>query len=272
MTPRKFTVDYKTPDGWYEMKLRNGESKEARAIEKQAKRLGYMHKVVKSFLPPKAQIMKIVSVADKTLLEKAESVFEAVTERASNVLPRAAKSFLMPKTREFIDSRNMNGMVGSGITLWFGKEEEGSVSAMFYMFANDRWVPKRTLLEIQGEEKNAYIKREERLFRRVGEAIDIIGYFRVEGILPFPISVGESGTFYTYCNHQLIQAENFPELITQCIDLRELDRIEIDDGIRIIGKYIRKLECWYQHKYNSDTREVEYNYPVESFHELFEEL
>ena len=64
-------------------------------------------------------------------------------------------------------------------------------------------------------------------------------------------------------------AESYPELISQCIDLKNLDKIEIDDGLRSVDLFTRKLENWYMHRYHSDTKEFEENYPFEVFRELF---
>lgn len=277
LTGRKFTVDYRTPEGWYAMKLLHGESKGTRAIEDKAERLSCMHKVVDSFLPPEPEPVKVISVAGKTALQKAEDIFEALVEKRhmhGGARGRWTAPPLLPAAQEFLekwDVRHMGGTNGS-ITLWFGKKEEGSIPLLCYMFGEDTWDAKRTLFEIQGEQKNAYLKREERLKYRIGEEANIVGYFRVEHILPFPIGIGSSGTFYTHFNHRLILAASYPELITKCIDLTELDRIEIDRGFRTASKFTGKLESWYHHQYIREIDDVKYNYPFELYHELFEEL
>ncbi len=70
----------------------------------------------------------------------------------------------------------------------------------------------------------------------------------------------------------MIVAECYPELIAQCIDLENLYKIEIDDGLRSVDLFTRKLENWYMSRYHSDTKESEENYPFEVFRELFKKL
>ena len=70
----------------------------------------------------------------------------------------------------------------------------------------------------------------------------------------------------------MIVAKSYPELITKCIDLEHLDKIEIDDGVRTVDLFTRKLENWYMHRYLPETKEYEENYPFEVLRELFEEL
>lgn len=277
LTGRKFAVDYKTPEGWYGMKLLHGESKGARAIGDKAERLAYMHGIVDGFLPPDPEPVKEISVAGKTALQKSEILFEALIEKR-HMHGGARGSWtappLLPATQEFLnqwDVRHLGGTNGS-VTLWFGKKEEGSLPLLCYMFGEDTWNAKGTLFEIQGEQKKAYLKREERLRCRIGEEADIVGYFRMEHLLPFPIGIGKSEKFYTYFDHRLISAESYPELLTKCIDLDALDRIEIDRGFRTVNKFTRKLESWYSHEYVREINDVKYNYPYELYHELFEEL
>lgn len=277
LTGRKFTVEYRTPEGWHAMKLLNGESKAIRAIEEREERLAYMHQVVDSFVPPAVQVDGVIQVGEKTAMEKAEAIFDALTHRDSfnknTSWSEKSAAQVMPKTREFIRERNLVAMEAKdNVILWFGREGEGSLSAIFYIDAVYWWDPKRTLYEVQGEAKNAYIKREERMKRRVGEPVDAIGWLRMEGLVPYPVGIGGSGTFYSFYSHQLVSAASFPELITRCLDLEKLDRIEIVNGKHIIGRYGRKLECWYRTSYNRETKDMDQNYPFERLQELFEDL
>lgn len=277
LTGRKFQVDYKAPEGWYAMKLLHGESKGARAIEDKTERHRFMHQVVDGFLPPEPEPVKEISVAGKTALQKAEMLFEALIEKrhlCGGARGTWAEQKLLPATRKFLEKWDVHyfGGFNCSVTLWFGKKEEDSIPLCCYMFANDTWNPANTLFEVQGESKTAYLVREERLRRRIGEDFNIVGYFRVENVLPFPIGIGESGTFYTYFSHQMVMAESYPELLAQCVDLERLDRIEIDKGFRTVNKFTRKLENWYYHQYIRETNDMEYNYPYEVYRELFEEL
>ena len=54
--------------------------------------------------------------------------------------------------------------------------------------------------------------------------------------------------------------------------MEHLDKIEIDDGVRTVDLFTRKLENWYMHRYLPETKEYEENYPFEVLRELFEEL
>jgi len=67
-------------------------------------------------------------------------------------------------------------------------------------------------------------------------------------------------------------AECYPELIAQCVNLEHLYKIEIDDGLRSVDVFTRKLENWYMSRYLQETKEVVSNYPFEVFRELFKEL
>lgn len=247
LTGRKFTVEYKTPKGWYAMKLLHGESKNTRAVEDKTERLCLMHKIVDGFLPPEPKLIKEISVKGKTTQQKADAVY-----------------------RMILESRRILGIEFS-VVLWFW-EGEAAIPRLCYLFMEDYWDAANTLLEITGERKNIYLNREERLKRIIGEPAKIVGYFSVEDTLPFPVGIGKSGRFYSYFNHKLIVAECYPELIAQCVNLEHLYKIEIDDGLRSVDVFTRKLENWYMSRYLQETKEVVSNYPFEVFRELFKEL
>ncbi len=244
LTGRKFTVEYKTPKGWYPMKLLNGESKSTRAVGDKTERLRLMHTIVDGFLPPEPKFLKEISVRGKSVQQKADAVY-----------------------RMIMDSKQLLG-IEFAVVLWFW-EDETAIPRLCYLYMENYWDAANTLLEITGERKSVYLNREERLRRIIGESANIVGYFSVEDALPFPVGIGKSGRFYSYFNHQLMIAESYPELISQCIDLKNLDKIEIDDGLRSVDLFTRKLENWYMHRYHSDTKEFEENYPFEVFRELF---
>ncbi len=247
LTGRKFTVEYKTPKGWYAMKLLHGESKNTRAVEDKTERLCLMHKVVDGFLPPEPKLLKEISVRGKTPRQKADAVY-----------------------RMLMEGGQLLG-INFSIVLWFW--EDGVIfPRLCYLFIDNIWNAANTLLEITGERKSVYLNREERLKCIIGESASIVGYFSVENLLPFPVGFGESGKVYSYFNHKLIVAKSYPELITKCIDLEHLDKIEIDDGVRTVDLFTRKLENWYMHRYLPETKEYEENYPFEVLRELFEEL
>lgn len=277
LTGRKFQVDYQTPQGWYPMKLLHGESKKARAIEDKSERLDFMHRVIDGFLPPEPELFKEISAAGKMPVQKAQDIFDALVEirhmdGIAKGVYRTPQRF--PAIQKFLDqwdSLHLGGHNCSAI-LWFGKKEENSFPLHFYMYAHDGWNAFNTLFEIRGEVYNAYLKRESRLARRIMEPSEIVGYFRVESIVPFPIGIGESGRFYSYFAHQLVIAQSFAELVAKCVDLETLDRIELDKGFRTRNKFTGKLENWRYHKYEHETNEVIYNYPYEFYRELFEEL
>lgn len=246
LTGRKFTVEYKTPKGWYPMKLLNGESKNTRAIEDKTERLCMMHTVVDGFLPPEPKFLKEISVKGKSLRQKADAVYRMIME-----------------SKQLLGSK-------FSVVLWFW-EDETAIPRLCYLYMNNYWDAPNTLLEIIGEQKSAYLNREERLKRIIGEPANIVGYFSVEEALPFPVGIGKSGRFYSYFNHKLIVAECYPELIAQCIDLENLYKIEIDDGLRTVDLFTRKLENWYMSRYLQETNQVVSNYPFEVLRELFKE-
>ena len=194
LTGRKFQVDYQTPQGWYPMKLLHGESKKARAIEDKSERLDFMHRVIDGFLPPEPELFKEISAAGKMPVQKAQDIFDALVEirhmdGIAKGVYRTPQRF--PAIQKFLDqwdSLHLGGHNCSAI-LWFGKKEENSFPLHFYMYAHDGWNAFNTLFEIRGEVYNAYLKRESRLARRIMEPSEIVGYFRVESIVPFPIGI-----------------------------------------------------------------------------------
>ena len=277
LTGRKFQVDYQTPKGWYPMKLLYGESKKVRAIEDKSDRLNFMHQVVDGFLPPETVLLREIFVAGMTPIQKAKVIFDALVE-IRHMDGKAKGKYRTPQrldaTQNFLeqwDSLHFGGHTCS-VLLWFGKKEENTTPLHCYMFAHDDWDAFHTLFEMRGEVYNAYLKREVRLARRIMEPSEIVGYFRVEDIVPFPIGIGESGRFYSYFAHQFVMAQSFAELVTKCVDLEPLDRIELDKGFRTRNKFTGKLENWYYHEYIHEKNEVLYNYPYELYRELFEEV
>ncbi|MDE7031024.1 MAG: hypothetical protein K2P63_13825 [Lachnospiraceae bacterium] len=247
LTGRKFTVEYKTPRGWHPMSLLHGESKNIRAIVDKTERMQGMHAVVDGFLPPEPKFLGVRSVSEEELWMKARDVVDGMFE-----------------------ARDWLG-INFTLTLWF-RENDVCTPRLCYLFWEDSWTPDSLQLEITGEQKHAYLNREGRMKRVIGEQARVVGYFRIEGMLPFPVGVAKSGTFYTYFDHHLVAAQSYPQLIQQCVNLETLDKIEIYDGLRTVDLFTRKLENWYMHRYDHETKEHECNYPSEIYKELFQEM
>lgn len=249
LSARKLEVEYKTPKGWHPMKLLQGESKNTRAVGDKTERLRMMHEVVDHFLPPEPKEYAWADVTKMKLFQKAEMVYDAM-----------------------LKSHNLLG-TNFTVTLWF-REGDIRVPRLCYMYMEPFWHPAELLLEIKGARKNAYLNKEERLKRAVSEPVKVIGFFRVEmeHTLPFPVGVGESGCFYSYIGHRLVSAGNYAGLIEHCIDLKDLDKIEIHEGLRTVDLFSGKLQNWYMHRYVRETKEYEQNYPAEAYRELFREV
>lgn len=275
LTTRKFMLAFKTPDGWEEIKLQNGESKEIRAIEDFAKRRKRMHSIVEKRQPPLPECTHTISLAGRSQREKAEAVFEAlIQKRRSNGRSGSWETgTVFPKMQEFLDRWDDYHLGTDGtIVLRFGEKEEESVTVQSYMFAHSDWCMDGLLVPVQGEKRYAYRKREARLQRRVEEPFLICGYFALEWALPIPYGVGKSGTFYSYYDHRLHRADDFEGLIAEYIDLSALHQVEIYKGYRTVSKFTGELEYYNYHWYSREDDEVYYNYPFEWRRQISEEM
>lgn len=275
LTPRKFTLSFMTPDGWADIGLQNGESKELRSIEDLEKRRKRMHEIVEKRQPPLPECIQVLPLGESTRREKAEAVFEAlIAKRRGNGRTGSWETrSVFPQMQKFLD-RWDNCHLGTGgtIVLRFGECEEDSVALQCYMFASSEWTMNRLLVPIRGEKRYAYRKREARLQRRVEEPFFVCGYFALEWALPIPYGVGKSGAFYSYYHHKLHRADDFEGLIAEYIDLSALNRIEIYKGYRTVSLFTGELENYYYHWYSREDKEVYYNYPFEWMRQISEEV
>lgn len=274
LTPRKFTLALKTPDGWEDMKLQNGESKKIRAIEDPVERREQMHRIVDEIQPPLPECIQVIPLAQKTQREKAEAVFEALIQkrRGNGRSGHWETRTVFPKMQKFLD-RWDNFRLGTDgtVLLRFGEGEE-SVTLQSYMFASSEWNMNGLLVPIRGEKRYAYRKREARLQKRVEESFLVCGYFALEWALPIPYGVGKSGTFYSYYDHKLHRADDFEGLIAEYIDLSPLKQIEIYKGYRTVSNFTGELEYYFYHWYDREDQEVYYNYPYERMREISQEI
>lgn len=275
LTQRKFALSFMTPEGWVDIKLQNGESKELRSIEDSTKRSQRLHEIVEERQPPHPECIQVIPLAKRTQREKAEAVFEAlIAKRRGNGRSGSWETrTVFPQMQEFLDCwDNCHLGTGGTIVLRFGEKEEGSVTVQSYMFASSDWTMNRLLVPIRGEKRYAYRKREARLQKRVEEPFFVCGYFALEWALPIPYGVGKSGTFYSYYDHRLHKADDFEGLIAEYIDLSALKQIEIYKGYRTVSLFTGELENYYYHWYSREDKDVHYNYPFEWMRQISEEV
>lgn len=259
-TPRKFTTDRYTKEGWVPVPLLSGEAKTYRALPDK-ERTAWLQKKIKQLLPPSPVLDRRISLEGKTAEEKIAALRAALWEygrkkrirRNGNDTPYVPSwpwkaEDLFPAVYDFFAEAGGN-MTAGFVVLQIGTVRRPQFRRIFVVRMNifgyeiEAQPPEIGQLAIQREqqaEKELAERNREARFLTVGR----IGWG--EDTAPYPIVIGESGSFYSFDEQRgLIKAESFDRLLGTLFDVEEVTAIELFEGMVTVSKLDRRLDYCY---------------------------
>lgn len=259
-TPRKFTTDRYTREGWVPVPLLSGDAKAYRTLPEE-ERFSYLQNKIKQLLQPDPVLDRRILLDGMSAEEKIAALRAALWEygrkkrirRNGNDIPYVPswpwqQEDLFPAVYDFFAEAGGN-MTAGFVMLQIGTVRRPQFRRIFVVRMNifgyeiEAQPPEisRLALSREQEAENALAERKtEARFLTVGR----IGWG--EDTAPYPIVIGESGRFYSFDEERgLVEAESFDGLLGTLFDVEDVTAIELYEGMVTVSKLDRRLEYCY---------------------------
>lgn len=257
-TQRKLEIKRFTAEGWESMELLSGEAKKYKGLSMEEKPEFVREKLIQ-LKQPEPVLLRSVPLDGMSVSKKASEIIAALKEYgryergARGVTAPYYPGFpwsaddLFPAVNDFF-AEDAGWMTNAFVVLRLGKSEcthfKKIFAASMNIFGYDLRFQSPEFEYLYGERRRvAEGSIPEQRFLTVGR----IGW--AEDSAPCPITIGESGRFYSYAGGDyFMAAENFAELLTLLFDLSDVTAIDIYQGIIGVSRFDQRLDYCYTNK------------------------
>lgn len=250
---RKFEVDYYTKNGWTSFGLLSGEAKAYKKLP-QEERETFLKQKARSLKQPTPILRRSISLDGKNKIEKTNMILDALCEYGREEAKKEGCKTRIPFTgvlkfpqaaHDFFE--DMGGdMFHSYVVLHFGTSERPRFHRIFTVLLSIFLCGANRKEDAQ---KFFHMNRESYIEAKIQEEFynaGTIGF--AEDSIPYPVFIGESGTFYSSDEiNGLITADSFEELMQKLFDFTDVSSIDIFDGIMSKSKLDNQIEYCYNY-------------------------
>lgn len=255
-TPRKFEILRFSPEGWVEFPLLGGYAKAYKALPME-ERTEYLRNKLAALKQPAPILSRSILVEGMHTEEKTQAVITALLEAAKERRLRAygSASPYIPgfpwKMEELFDAvKEFFAETGGYMTQDYVLLRLGtSARTWFYRIFTVRMGIFGYSTSYQPKEaEQLYALRESETEKRIDEArfLTIGKLAWGDATAPYPIAIGESGSFYSFDEHTgFIAADSFVQLVGSLFDFSDVTAIDVYEGMVTVSKFDRRLEYCY---------------------------
>lgn len=260
-TRRKFTIYRYTKAGWQPFDILPGDAKQYKRLSDE-ERPAFLLQQLKQLQQPKPSLKRSIDLSGITTEEKVVQIIDALREFGKMARWLKHKSTtpytlgfpyepeeLFPAVHDFF-METAGFMTNGFVILHFGTNEGALFQRMFVVSMNifgpdlEKQLPNVSqLYNFRETMTKRSVQEIEKKFLIIGK----IGFGN--DCAPYPIALGESGTFYSFDEQkEFVSAETFKDFLGQLFDFKDVTRIEIYEGIVSVSKFDRQLEYCYTEK------------------------
>lgn len=250
--------------GWEEMKLLDGEGKEAKSLDIEGK-IAFCKNKLKSMRQPKPTLISHKDLRDVSGLEKIRIVIEAMKE--GEIARRKRTTAYIPgfpwKQEEITDSvrdffaKDGGWMIESYCVLHMGRKAGKEFDRVFWgkmnIFGFD-------LGFMSPEFSRALSGSIAQMSRVIKEKYLVVGsfgwgkrYTPKEWMEPMPLAIGESGTYYMYNSLRLFKGQSLEEVFSNAYKFwGDVTAVDVYEGRLTVSRFDHSLEyCYTQEDYQA---------------------
>lgn len=250
--------------GWEEMKLLDGEGKEAKSLDIEGK-IAFCKNKLKSMRQPKPALISRKDLSSVSGLEKIRTVIEAMKE--GEIARRKRTTAYIPgfpwRQEEITDSvrdffaKDGGWMTESYCVLHMGRKAGKEFDRVFWgkmnIFGFD-------LGFMSPEFSRALSGNIAQMSRVVKEKYLVVGsfgwgkrYTPKEWMEPMPLAIGESGTYYMYNSLRLFKGQSLEEVFSNAYKFwGDVTAVDVYEGRLTVSRFDHSLEyCYTQEDYQA---------------------
>ena len=262
ISKRNVKLYRQTRFGWEEMKLLDGEGKEAKALDIEGK-IAFCKNKLRSMRQPKPVLISHKDLSSVSLPEKIRIVIEAMKEgeiaRRKRTTPYIPGFPWKPEditdsVREFF-AKDGGWMTESYCVLHMGRRSGKEFDRIFWGKMNIFGFDLGFMSPEFSRALNTSISQMTRIIKEKYLVVGSFGwgkrYTPKEWMEPMPLAIGESGTYYMYNSLRLYKGQSLEEVFSNAYKFwDDVTAVDVYEGRLTVSKFDHSLEyCYTQEDY-----------------------